>query len=236
MKIPWMVYAESVSQAFPLFVGLTRLSRLTPPRRWILAWCALPLASSALTLLLALQNRNNHWVGYVATPIEYAMVLWVLSYWQRTAVAFLAFRLLIPFFGLTWVGIVLALENPRTFSLLAEPFGGLLLLAGAVYTLLSNALRESDRLVRQDWAWVGAGICLFAGSAIALPPAAHILLSRSPELVVRAYEVKAVFRIVAFLAIAWGVMCPILAWRSGGFSSRASSRWRSYSLASSRRW
>ena len=236
MKVPWIIHAGTAAQGLPLLGALLTRRRLSTVRRWLLTWSAFLVASNLLALTLSLQNLNNHWLNYVATPIAHGMVLWAFSYWQLSPVASLSFRLLVPLLALTWTGIVVALENPRTFSLLAEPFAGLLVLGGAIYTLVTRALREPGRLGRQDWLWVALGLALYAGSAVALPPTAHVLLARSPGLVVRAYEVKAVFVIVAFLAIARGVTCPIPASPSGGSSSRGFSRWRSSSPASLRPW
>ena len=236
MRIPLILYLGAAGQGVPLLVAAVRRPVLSPPRRWLLAWCGLLIVSEAIALVLLLRGVNNHWVNYISTPIGWGMVLWAMSYWQAGPVGFLAFRLLVPLLAITWSAIVLALENPRTFSLLAEPFAGLLVLGGAIYTLVIKVFREPGHLLRQDWLWLLGGICLVAGTAIALPITANVLLADSPRLVVKAYEIKAWFKIVAFVAIAWGVTCPIPAWRSGGFSSRASSRWRSYSLVSSRRW
>src|SRR3989304_5564472 len=146
MQIPWVVHCAAAAPGLPLVAAAFLRPRLTPPRNWLLAWCGLLIAANGLALFLSLQNVNNHWLNYVATPIAHGMGLWAFSYWQVSPVASLSFRLLVPLLALTWTGIVVALENPRTFSLLAEPFAGLLVLGGAIYTLVTRALREPGRL------------------------------------------------------------------------------------------
>lgn len=187
-------------------------------------------------MLLGMQNRNNHWVNYVATPISGGLALWALSHWQKSSLAALSVRLLVPLLGITWVGIVVRFENTKTFSLLAEPFAGLLILGAAIYTLISRAFAETGNLLKQDWLWVALGMALYSGVAVALPPTSYWLLARHPELVVKAYEVKSGIEILALLLISRGMLCPIPVLPSGGFLSRASSRSPLSSSASSSRW
>lgn len=218
------MYAGATAQSLPIVTAAIRRRPLAPAHKWVIGWCGLLVLGELVALTLALQNRNNHWLDYLITPIAAALVLWAFSFWQTTPVATLSFRILVPLLGITWVGMVLLVEDTTTFSLLAEPFAGLLVTGGAVYTLISGAFRETGNLLKQDWLWIGLGVVLVWGSAVALPPTAHWLLSRHPELVVRVYQVRALIQIVAFLAIARGILCPIAALRSGGSSSRASSR------------
>jgi len=227
------MYVGTAAEALPLLTGAAYRRRLSAPRKWVVGWCAVLLAGNVIALVLSLQDVNNHWVNYVGTPIADGIALWALSLMQISPVAALSLRMMNPLLGITWTLMVLLVENVDTFSLLAEPFAGLLLLGGAIYTLVSRAFHESSALSQYDWLWFAAGLALYSGSAVALPPTAHMLLTKWPHLVVRAYEVKALFEIIAFLAIARGMTCPKPAWGSGGSSSRASSRSRSSSPASS---
>jgi len=223
-----------VASAAPLVAaGLSR--RLTPARRWVLWWSAVQVAGNLAAMLTARQGLNNHWLSYLLPPIAAGIALRTLSQWQLSPVATLWFRLMIPLLAVTWIVIVILFENTQTFSLLAEPFAGLLVMGAAIYTLVSRAFGESSNVLQQDWLWIATGLALYSGAAIALPPTAHWLLATHPELVVKAYEVKAVLEIVAFLAIARGMTCPIPESGSGGSSSRASSRSPSSSSASSSR-
>jgi hypothetical protein len=205
VKIPWLVYAGAGSHAFPLIVAAIRRPSLGPARKWVLWWCAFLVAASAITLVLALQDRNNHWLRYLGTPAATALALWALAWWQLTPLATLAVRLLIPLVLVVWVPIVLIIEDTQTFSLLAEPFAALVILAAAIYTLAARALRETGSMTSQDWLWVTLGMAVYYGAVVALPPTSYWLLERHPQLVVRAYQVNAVVEMLAFLAIGWGM-------------------------------
>ena len=236
MRAPWILYADLVATAFPLASGLLARRRLTPGRRWIVVWSGLFVVANLGALFLGMMGRNNHWITYVVTPIAGVLALLAFSTWQTSAIARLAMRLAIPLLAITWVGIVVVLENTKTFSLVAEPFAGLLILAASIYTLISRAFAEPGNLFRQDWFWIAVGMALYSGMAVALPPTAHWLLARHPELVAKAYQVKAAAEILALVLIARGVLCPIPATPFGGSSLPGRSRSASSSSDSSRPW
>lgn len=202
----------------------------------MLWWSAFLAAANTVTVLLGMRNINNHWLNYLATPIAGALVLWGLSHWQKSSLAMLAMRLAVPLLGITWVAIVIRFENTKTFSLLAEPFAGLLILAAAIYTLTSRAFAETGNLFQQDWFWIAIGMAVYSGVAVALPPTSHWLLERHPELVIKAYEVRAAIEILALLLISRGMLCPTPAMPFGGSFSQGSSPSPSSSSASSSRW
>ena len=211
------MYVGAGSHALPLLAAAVTRPVLGPARKWVLCWCAFLVAASAFTLVLALQGRNNHWLRYVGTPVATALILWALAWWQLTPLARLTVRLLIPLVAISWVPIVLTIEDTQTFSLLAEPFAGLVILAAAIYTLAARALREHGNLVRQDWFWVTTGVAFYCGAVVALPPTSYWLLERHPQIVVRAYQVKALVELLAFLAVAWGVTRPASAVGTDGW-------------------
>jgi len=236
VNLPWVIYADMVATVVPLVAGAANRRRLTSARRWILGWSGLLVAANLLSAALAMQNRNNHWLNYVVTPLGAAVSLWAVSLWQRSLRATRALRLCIPLLGMSWIAIVLRWENTATFSVLAEPFAGLLVLGAAIYTLVASTATESGDLLKQDWFWVATGLALYSGAAVALPPTAYWLLDRNRSLAIKVYEVKALIEIVAFLVISKGMLCPIPAMPFGGSFSRGSSPSPSSSSASAPPW
>ena len=144
-------------------------------------------------------------------------MLWTLSLWQRHAVSRLAFRIAIPLFLVALIALLPALRDRNLFDTVSRPFQALLLLAGALYTLVSNAARDPGGVTRQDWFWVTLGASLYFGLRVALPPFAAIMMEAHQELVRLAYLVQAWADIAVFLLIARGIWCPLPQARSGGF-------------------
>ena len=205
MKIPWIIFVGSGSHALPLLAAAVRRHKLGVPRKWILLWCGFLTSMSALSLVLALQGRNNHWMQNVVTPIAAGLVLWALSWWQASRRAALAIRLMIPLVVIAWIPMVTLVEEAQSFSLLAEPFVGMVVLATAIYTLASRTLWETGSLSQQDWFWAATGVALYHGAVVGLHPASYWLMKTHPHLVVRALELNSLIEVVAFLAVAWGM-------------------------------
>lgn len=221
-RVPWLLYLGALSIAIPPLAVLLLRRRPSGAAAWILAWTVLLVAQDALAALLAARGLNNHWLNYVAMPTSCAFVLWALSLWQTRREPRLAMRIAIPIYLAVWTLFVAAFENTRTFSTAADPLANVLGLAAAAYTLVARSLEEAEGLTRQDWFWTCGGLALYFGSASTLGPLAT-LLGGNLALLVRAYELKSVVEVVAFLAIARGITCRTQARPSGVSFSPASS-------------
>ncbi len=221
-RVPLLLYLGAASIAVPPLAVLLLRRRPSGAAAWILAWSALLTAEEAAAAWLASRGINNHWLDYTAMPADGALMLWALSLWQTKRAPRRAMRIAIPIYLVAWALFVAAFENTRTFSTAAEPLASVLGLAAAAYTLVARSLEEAEGLTRQDWFWTCGGLALYYGSASMLGPLAT-LLGGNLSMLGRAYELKSVVDVVAFLAIARGITCRTQARPSGACSSPASS-------------
>ena len=208
MKIPLLLYLGAVAEAAPLVAATAVRRRPRDGRAWVLAWCAVLVIVDGAQLWLARRGVSNLWLTYVVTPVGGALALWALSCWQSGQLPRLTLRLAIVPFLLAWAVLTLAFESTSAFSTAAEPMANLVGLGAAAYTLLARGYRSTGELLRQDWFWVSAGMALYFGASSTVGPLSALLVGSSPDLMARAYEVKSVLVIVAFLAIARGMTCP----------------------------
>jgi hypothetical protein len=184
-----------------------------------------------------MRQINNMWVGYLFMPMTGAVALWALSHWHPPGTARLALRVAVPLFVTVSAVLTLRLEDPHTFSLVAAPFHGLVLLLAAIWTFIQLGMGETAPLLRRDWFWTVAGLMLYAGTTTAMEPAAWYLLSvERVDLLNLAVNAKAASDILAFVAITWGLLCPVLPTSSGGSSLPPSSPLGSWSAPSASRW
>ena len=203
-----MAYLGAVSQAAPLVAAALARRPVWGARAWVLAWCGLLVGGDGVYLWLAWRDAHNLWLAYFLTPIGVALVLWTLSLWQTGDLSRLTMRLAIVPFLIVWSVLTLVVDDTSTFSRAASPMASLVGLAAAAFTLLARSRSASGSLLRQDWFWVSAGIALYFGTSSALGPLGALLVGEAPQLVIRAYEVKALLDVLAFLLIARGVTCP----------------------------
>lgn len=216
--IPWVLHAASWAQWLPIIAAARFGTRLPAPRVWIVVWCLALLAADAAQLHFRGPGMNNLWIVHVAVPLHSAIMLWALSLWQRDPVWRLAFRVAIPLMLLALLALIPAFHSAARFNQFTWPFQALVLLAGSLFTLVTLASREPERVTSYAWFWVTLGTSLYYALRVALPPFVELTLASNPQLARLAYVVSAWTDIVTFFLIARGMLCPLPPTRSGGSS------------------
>jgi hypothetical protein len=176
------------------------------------------LAADGMQLWFRTSGTSNLWLNYILVPLYNTIMLWALSLWQEDPVSRLAFRVAIPLDLLALAALIPAAKSASMFNQFTWPFQALVLLAGSLYTLVTRAIREPERVTSRDWFWVTLGTSLFFGFRVALLPFIELTLSSNQDLARFAYTVSAWADIVAYILIARGMVCPLPQARSGGFS------------------
>lgn len=195
--------------ALPVLAALARHRQIQGARLIIVGWCLLLFGVDMLGWYIGRGlGLNNHFLSYIATPLQGATVLWALSLWQVKPVARLTLRLAIPPFLVSWIILTLLLEDTRNFSAVAEPVYSLLALGAALFTVLSRSSDEVSSLLEQDWFWICTGLALYFGALAVLTPLAAGFVNTNLELVSRAYVVRSIVTILAFVCISIGMLCP----------------------------
>ncbi len=201
-----LVWAGGLANGLPVVAGIAGWRGLRAGRTWAWAW---GLASAAAQVLQFMISRHgpNLWLAYFTTPLEGSLMLMALSCWQDR----------VPYRrALRWVVVVaLALdllsvrfvEDPRGFSIAAMPTYAILGFAAALFTLVTRAVSTGEPLLTQDWFWVSAGFAVYNGASGVVTPIASALHGDIPALI-QTYRVYAVVQIVAYAAVAAGLLCP----------------------------
>lgn len=217
-------HAATVALLLPPLAAVAAGSRMTPARRWVLVWCLLLAAQDAISLHLGSRGITNLWLGYIFRPIGAAALLWGLAHWQTSDKWRLRFRLAIPFVILASVILSVAVDDPRTFSLVAAPFHYLVLLLASLWTFLQLSSTAERPVHTGDWFWITGGIMLYAATAVAIQPLSLVFLDDRVELLSTAYNLRAGASLLALAAITWGMLCSEVREFSGGPSSPPSQR------------
>lgn len=208
MNVPWVSYLGAISQVAPLVAAILARGRLPRARAWTVAWCTVLVVVDAAAFWMGQKGQHNLLLANLQTPLSTALVLWALSFWQPAELLRLTLRLAIVPFLIVWGLLTFVLESTSSFSSVANPVASLVGLGAAAFTLVARSHSASGSLLRQDWFWISGGMVLYFGTATMLQPLSALLIGDAPQLVARAYEVKSVLDVFAFLAIARGVTCP----------------------------
>ncbi|HEV8196221.1 MAG TPA: hypothetical protein VGP87_06250 [Gemmatimonadales bacterium] len=133
-------------------------------------------------------------------------------------------RAVVPLFTVVWFLIIAFVETGESFNVMTGPLKSLVLVAASVITLLLALRVEEGSLIRQDWFWITIGLSLKYGCEAALDPFSRLLVQAHPDIVLAALKAKSVADVIASLAIAGGILCPVPPLRaSSGPTSPASS-------------
>jgi hypothetical protein len=232
-----LIYAAAAIQLLPPAVAPLARRQLSAARRWVVAWCLILALQDAVGYALASADIRNLWVGYVGAPVEGAVALWMLSLWHEAGTSRLALRIAIPLYVAVSATLAVLVDDPTRFSLFAAPFHYLVLLLAALWTFVSRGLQQREGLTSSDWFWVLLGFMLYHGSSTAIQAVIWYLYDAGrQDLMMDVFNLKAGATIVAFGAIAGGMLCPLPPTPSGGHSSLPSSRLASSSPRSPWRW
>jgi hypothetical protein len=206
--IPPIVHMAAASQALPVLAALRFRSQLPRARRWLLLWAGLQVCLDIVHLVAAEVSGSSAWIRMFATPISDSILLWALSIWQAHAFPRLTIRIIVPVYVVAWIAVTWW-EGFADFGTYSEPLHSVLLLAVALYTLVSRSAAATESITRSDWFWVTFGLSLYFALGVALGPFSRVFFPSNPELVRQAYLFKAGADILAFVLVAVGMLCPI---------------------------
>lgn len=221
-QIPLVVHLSALSPLVPVAVLAARGLR-APAHRWILAACLLSVFGDAAGLFTALRGMNNQWISYLVTPLMGAAMLGALAWWQPTHAERAGVRVSAGLLLAASLLLAVVVEDRANFSNYAIPLASLLVLAGAVWTLVRRAWSgERGDLLRQDWFWVAAGFAVYGMVTAAYFPLAALLTPGDRSFVIAVLQLKSALVILAFGLVGWGVACQTSGGRSGRSSSSSS--------------
>jgi len=210
------MYVQLLPPAVAWFVW----DRLSAPPRWVVLWCLLLFLQDEVQRAVALAGFHNLWVTHIAAPVTGSVALWMLSLWHDGRTRRLALRLAIPPFIAVSVALSVLVDNPATFSLFVAPFHALVLLLASVVTFLVRSAREEGRPAARDWFWILGGLMLYAGVSTAVQGVVGLVYQAGRMgLMAAVFTAKTAATMVAFAAIAGGMLCPQPPTHSGGPSS-----------------
>lgn len=121
----------------------------------------------AAALFLALSKRNMYWLYHLYLPIDYALMILILSFWQSNGYLKRALRISIPVFiivDLIYLFLYGSLTEQDSFGISLEY---IIFVLTAAYTLYNLQSRDSGYLYRDYRFWICSGLLIYSASALA---------------------------------------------------------------------
>jgi hypothetical protein len=204
----------TLSQLLPTIAVAMRWRESDAPRRWVAVWGLLFFASDIAQIVASRLVGPNWFLFPFINPLEDALTLWILSYWQVRPFSRLVMRIAIPFVLLAYILISMAASEVGTYQTFSGPFRALVILTASLFTLVSRIAAEPESVLSRDWSWVTMGFALYYGVFVAIEPVTAAIGDSNRDALIAVYSVRAVLDTVAFILIWRGMRCPL----QNGFS------------------
>lgn len=203
------------AQLLPPAAVLPAWRQAPPARRWIAILFLVYFLSDVSQLAIAFTLGPNLWFFTFIEPVEDAILLWALSFWQPRPFTRIAVRAAIPLVAATYIGIGLVAGELGTFRTFSSPFRALLMMAITAFTLVANVQHSPERVWSQDWLWTTLGVLLYFGVLVASEPVLSAIAPTQLQLMREVLSVRAALNVVAFVLVWRGMRCPIPGSSSG---------------------
>jgi len=209
MRFYFYPFLAQIAQLLPPLAVVPRWSRSTAARRWIAVWALLFFLSDGLQLYMSERIGNNRLLIAALQPLEDAILLWALSFWQTRPLTRMALRIAIPLVIAIYVTVGFATGELTTFQTFSGPFRALLMMICTVYTLISNVAASPERVWQHDWLWTTIGVLLYFGLLVAVEPIAAAMGTDHLDNMMRLYNARSIGDVIAFIIIWRGMRCPL---------------------------
>lgn len=166
----------------------------------LLLWlfvCIAVLNSASIYRLVA-GSTNNMIELHIYTLLEYAFLMTILSYWQKTSAMKLYLRFSILLFALIWITAKIFLEEPTRFDSFTSSLESAVLAGASAFTLLGFLRENLESLYKQPRFWVVVAILIyFSGNLVAF--------ALRPVIIV--WSIHSMLNIISNLCYAGGFLC-----------------------------
>ena len=171
------------------------------------------LGTDLLGRYIGQRTGNSLWVSTLSGACIQAILLFAFAEWQTTARERALFRLATLPTLAAYAALIHFVDGLAGWSRFAYPFGLLVTLGGACWTLIRRTLASTDGpAMRTDWFWLLVGVALnCAVTLISSPLGAVLLAQRRYDLFQRFWDVRSVLVIVAIALVTIGAHRPAAA-------------------------
>ncbi len=195
----YIVYMASV--AVPMSIGAYGYRRLNFEMKLLLALMVITLAVDGLALYLAYDVGNNNWVHHIYLPIEYGLIGFIFSRWQKMTFDKNVILFSIPLFVIACVMSVIVFNNLDQLNVLTTSLSCILYAAISSYTLF-HLLKDDAGSISSDYRfWVSSALLLYSAGALSF----FVFTKDFPNI----WYVNVVINIVVYLTYGVGFLCHI---------------------------
>jgi uncharacterized membrane protein len=166
---------------------------------------------------MATMGKQNLWLMNIFNPIEYFFLVWLFSYWQKSARVKLVMRISIGMYFVVWLGEILILDNLTGFSKFAEPLAGIIFVIAACMTLYEGNKNENVLFIDEPRFWISAGVLTYFSAVLTLAVTSNTLLNMSAESLKIAWTIQNIANVLSTILFLESFHCRYRVLKSGGY-------------------
>lgn len=208
---PLLIVLSNLSTVLPFLSATAMLFFSRSIRNTILLW--LFFTAALLTEILVhahhLANKPNAWIIHLYTPLEYLLIVFILSRWQNREKSRKAMLISIPLYlGLYGFMKIAGIENleSSTINYVSRPIS-LLLIGGFVLFTLHQLSAREETLLQSDYRfWILLALAIYYCGSIIIVPFMYI---QNREILLFLVYTHAILNILQNLLFVIGNICAL---------------------------
>ncbi|NOZ55352.1 MAG: hypothetical protein GXO73_01010 [Calditrichaeota bacterium] len=205
MPVPLSSIVSIISGLLPLSVGLVFFRRLGKDMRLLVLLLTLGFALDVASIPMAILKISNIWLINLYFLVDYALLAFVLSYWQDHPRVRQIFRISVVPVVAVWAASQAALGSLVHFNFLARTLECILLSLAAIYTLWQIGLTSTNVPLARDYRfWVALSILIYFSGTIFLYAFGFLI---NTKLMGAAWVIHSGLNVTANLGYTGGFLC-----------------------------
>lgn len=219
---PLLIILSNLSTALP-FLSATALLFFTKNiRSKTLLWLFFTIAfvTEILVHIYHIAGKPNAWIIHLYTPLEYILIIAILSQWQSKTQARKAMLISIPLYlGLYTILKLLGIENfeSSTINYISRPIS-LLLISGFVLFTLHRISTTEETFLQTDFRfWILVALAIYYIGSIIIVPFMYITIRDILLFLVYTHAILNIIQNLLFVIgnlCALGIVSPLVARRN----------------------
>lgn len=156
-------------------------------------------ATSLLSVIIAFQQVNNHWIAQLQIPVFYGWFVVLFSGWVRTVFYKKFMRYSFPLLFLLWGSIsVLTPSVWIMYDVVTFPVAFVLLISFAILVIIETMKEGSSLITKEPQFWICTGLIIYSITTITSMMFARQLLVVSMETLSLVWTIRNVISIIGY--------------------------------------
>ena len=205
-----LAYIDAATLLAMAIVSVVRYDVLSKDFRILSLFFVGSVINTSLQFYTSMHNINNMVLLHLYTLSEYAVLMYVMSLWQKKVIMMRAFRLSIAAFFVIWGLAKIFIEDHTRFDTFTSPLANFTITCAAVYTMVFLYRENRSTLIKNARFWIISAIIVYYSGNIVFFAFTNILLSYSAPQIMFVWSIHWFIGIITNLLYSEGFLCKRL--------------------------